>query len=186
MADGHPVQTAGVVLVGPPGAGKTTVGHELAGALRCGMVDSDVLLEQDAGMSCGEVFSAVGEPEFRRREEDAVAAALESDGVVSLGGGAVLSALTRQRLAAHTVIYLRVSVEEGVRRTSGSGTRPVLAATPGSDAESRYRELLAEREALYTGVATYTVDSDGRAPRYTVAEILALLGLHTEPLEDLS
>ncbi|HIW91782.1 MAG TPA: 3-dehydroquinate synthase [Candidatus Corynebacterium avicola] len=169
-----------VVLVGPPGSGKTTVGRSLAEAMRCGLVDTDQLLEEAEGTTCGELFTELGEPEFRRREEKAVAEALRSNGVVSLGGGAVLSPATRELLAAHTVVYLRVSVEEGVRRTAGSSTRPVLVAEPGSDPSDRYRALLTEREELYTSVATHVIDGDGRAPRHTVAEALALLGLHED------
>lgn len=169
-----------VVLVGPPGSGKTTVGSSIAEAMRCDFIDSDLILEKKNGTTCGELFTQVGEPEFRQREEVAVAEALNSTGVVSLGGGAVLSAATRRLLANHTVIYLRVSVEEGVRRTAGSGTRPVLAAQPGTDPADRYREILTERDALYTEVATHVIDGDGRAPRHTVAEVLALLGLHEE------
>ncbi|MGP5653318.1 3-dehydroquinate synthase [Candidatus Corynebacterium faecigallinarum] len=169
-----------VVLVGPPGSGKTTVGRSLAEVMRCGLVDTDQMLEDAAGTSCGELFTELGEPEFRRREEKVVAEALRTTGVVSLGGGAVLSTAARELLAGHTVVYLRVSVEEGVRRTAGSATRPVLAAEPGADPADRYREILTERESLYTEVATHVIDGDGRAPRHTVGEALALLGLHQE------
>jgi shikimate kinase len=123
--------------------------------LRCGVVDSDTLLERDNSMSCGELFTLLGEPEFRRREEVYVARALTSDGVVSLGGGAVLSAATRRLLAEHTVVYLRVSAEEGTRRTAHLATRPVLAAADGVKTPSeRYREILTQREELYQEVAT--------------------------------
>ncbi|MCJ7859633.1 shikimate kinase [Corynebacterium kalidii] len=169
-----------VVLVGPPGAGKSTVGQALGEVLRCGVVDSDTLLERDNAMSCGELFTLLGEPEFRRREETYVARALDSDGVVSLGGGAVLSAATRRLLADHTVVYLRVSAEEGTRRTAHLATRPVLAAADGGDPRERYQEILAQRETLYRGVATHVVDADGRTPRHTVAEVLALIGVHDD------
>ncbi|MGN0094700.1 MAG: shikimate kinase [Corynebacterium sp.] len=174
----HPTAAPRVVLVGPPGAGKSTVGHALGEVLRCGVVDSDTLLERDNSMSCGELFTLLGEPEFRRREEVYVAQALTSDGVVSLGGGAVLSAATRRLLAEHTVVYLRVSAEEGTRRTAHLATRPVLAAADGVDPSERYREILTQREELYQEVATHIVDADGRTPRHTVAEVLALIGVH--------
>ncbi|MEJ6548377.1 shikimate kinase [Corynebacterium sp. USCH3] len=167
-----------VVLVGPPGAGKSTVGHALGEVLRCAVVDSDTLLERDNAMSCGELFTMLGEPEFRRREEIYVAKALDSDGVVSLGGGSVLSPATRRLLTQHTVVYLRVSVEEGTRRTAHLATRPVLAAADGEDPSERYREILTQREGLYQEVATHIVDADGRTPRHTVAEVLALIGVH--------
>lgn len=176
--------TPRVVLVGPPGAGKSTVGHALGEALRCGVVDSDTLLEDANGTSCGELFTALGEPEFRTREETYVAEALGSTGVVSLGGGAVLSAATRRLLAEHTVVYLRVSAEEGTKRTAHLATRPVLAAAEGADPAARYREILAEREDLYEEVATYVVDADGRSPRHTVAEVLSLIGVHDYAADD--
>lgn len=169
------VPTPLAVLVGPPGAGKSTVGHALAAALNCDVVDSDTLLEDDNGVSCGELYTSLGEPEFRRREETYVARALKSGGVVSLGGGAVLSPATRELLAAHTVIYLQVSAEEGTRRTAHLATRPVLAGADGEDPSVRYREILTERETLYREVATRVVDADGRTPRETVAEVLAIV-----------
>ena len=172
-----------VVLVGPPGAGKSTVGHALGEVMRCDVVDSDTLLERDNAMTCGELFTTLGEPEFRRIEEIYVARALDSDGVVSLGGGAVLSAATRRLLAEHTVVYLRVSAEEGTRRTAHLATRPVLAAAEGEDPAQRYREILAQREELYRSVATHIVDADGRTPRHTVAKVLALIGVHDVHVE---
>ncbi|NLF91857.1 MAG: AAA family ATPase, partial [Corynebacterium marinum] len=80
-----------VVLVGPPGAGKSTIGRRLARALSLPLVDSDQLIEEEAGKSCGEVFSELGEPAFRELEARHVQQALGTGGVVSLGGGAVLT-----------------------------------------------------------------------------------------------
>lgn len=170
-----------VVLVGPPGAGKSTVGRALAQALDCGVSDSDALMEQDAGTTCGELFTTLGEPEFRRREEVFVRRALHTDGVVSLGGGAVLSASTRELLAGHTVIYLKISAEEGTRRTAHLSTRPVLTGADGEDPAARYREILAQRENLYREVATETVDADSRTPSQTVTEVLSILEQTSQP-----
>jgi shikimate kinase/3-dehydroquinate synthase len=161
-----------LVLVGLPGAGKTTVGRLLAEALDCGVVDSDELLEQESGTACGELFATLGEPAFREREEAAVARALTTDGIVSLGGGAVTRAATRALLADHTVVYLRISAEEGVRRTAVDDSRPVLAA---NDPTARYRSLLTEREPWYREVADLVVDVDHRTPPEIVTEITTML-----------
>lgn len=94
-----------VVLVGPPGAGKSTLGRRLSHALSCEFTDSDHLIEQAQAKPCGEVFSELGEQDFRALEAQHVAAALRTDGVVSLGGGAVLTESTRDLLERHTVFF---------------------------------------------------------------------------------
>lgn len=160
------------VLVGPPGAGKSTIGRRLARALSLPLVDSDQLIEEEAGKACGEVFTELGEPAFRELEARHVAAALTTGGVVSLGGGAVLTDSTRQLLNQHCVVWIDVSVEEGVRRTANESTRPVLAA---EDPAAHYRRLLEERAPLYHEVADFRVRTDGRAPQQSVADILGFL-----------
>lgn len=159
-----------IVLVGPPGAGKSTIGRRLARALRTALTDTDELIEQLMGKPCGEVFSELGEPEFRRVEEQVVADALTREGIVSLGGGAVISETTRELLADHNVVYLEVSVAEGVRRTAGSGARPILQA---EDPEAHYSALYAARRPFYEEVASFKVRSDARSPQRVVAEILS-------------
>ena len=161
-----------VVLVGPPGAGKSTIGRRLARALSLPLVDSDQLIEEEAGKSCGEVFSELGEPAFRELEARHVQQALGTGGVVSLGGGAVLTDSTRQLLSEHCVVWIDVSAEEGVRRTANESSRPVLAA---DDPAAHYRRLLEERAPLYHEVAAFRVRTDGRAPQQSVADILGFL-----------
>ncbi|WP_297009160.1 iron-containing alcohol dehydrogenase, partial [uncultured Corynebacterium sp.] len=161
-----------LVLVGLPGAGKSTIGRRLAHALHCGVVDTDILIENDRGRRCGEIFSELGEQAFRELEERHVADALRTEGVVSLGGGAVISAKTRALLVDELVVHLRVSAEEGVRRTSGDANRPVVAS---DDPVARYRQLQAERAPFYDEVSDLTVTSEGRDPRQTVSEVLHFL-----------
>lgn len=160
------------VLVGLPGAGKSTIGRRLAHALHSDFVDTDILIEQDRGLPCGDVFTDLGEPAFRALEEGHVARALVTDGIVALGGGAVISPRTRELLADRTVIHLKVSAEEGVRRTTAEGHRPVLAA---EDPVARYRQIQSERAPFYDEISDLTVTSEGRDPRQTVSEILHFL-----------
>lgn len=161
-----------VVLVGPPGAGKSTIGRRLARALSLPLVDSDELLEETEQRTCGSIFAEFGEPKFREIEATAVAQSLTTGGVVSLGGGAVLTESTRDLLADQTVVWIDVSPEEGFRRTHGDDTRPVLAA---DDPAAHYHNLLNTREAYYRSVADYRVRSDGKSPQRIVADILGFL-----------
>ncbi|GGS60537.1 shikimate kinase [Actinokineospora fastidiosa] len=161
------------VVVGPPGAGKTTVGEALAAALGVGFRDTDADVVAAVGKSVAEIFTEDGEEAFRAAEEDAVARALtEHDGVLSLGGGAVLSARTRERLSGHTVVFLNVGLAEGVRRTGLSTARPLLA---GVNPRAKFKELLDARLPLYREVATVEVDTDHSSAEDVVARLTAEL-----------
>lgn len=164
--------TPRVVLVGPPGAGKSTIGRRLARALSLPLVDSDELIAEEAGKPTGVVFSELGEPGFREVEAEKVAHALTTGGIVSLGGGAVLTDSTRELLAAHPVVWVDVSAEEGVRRTGGDDSRPVLAS---ADRSEHYRNLLQTRAPLYREVSDFRVRTDMRSPQQVVADILGFL-----------
>ena len=164
--------TPRVVLVGPPGAGKSTIGLRLARALHAPLTDTDHMIEEREGDTCGNVFTRLGEPKFREIEEEVIAEALQRPGIISLGGGAVLSQATRDRLADHDVVYLEVSIEEGVRRTAGESGRPVLAA---DDPAEHYRRLYEFRRPFYEEVASFKARSDSRSPQRVVAEILGYL-----------
>ncbi|SHG14296.1 shikimate kinase [Streptoalloteichus hindustanus] len=160
-----------VVLVGPPGSGKTTIGTLLAERLGVAFRDTDADVERAAGRTVAEIFTEDGEPVFRDMEERAVATALvEHDGVLALGGGAVLSAETRRRLAGHRVAFLSVGLAEGVRRTGLSTARPLLA---GVNPRATFRTLLEARLPLYREVATVEVDTDGREPAEVAESVLA-------------
>lgn len=170
-----------VVLVGPPGAGKSTIGRKLARELGVPLYDTDAGIEEETGRTIPEIFAADGEPEFRRIEERVVRrAVLDELGVVSLGGGAVLSESTRALLRERTVVYLEISVAEGLRRTGASTGRPLLN---GADPGAKYRELMRIRRPLYREVSSIRVRTDGRSPGRVVRAILAELGVETDAPE---
>ncbi len=163
-----------VVLVGPPGAGKTTVGQELARRLSIGYRDTDADIVAAQGREISDIFVEDGEPVFRRLEHAAVAAALaEHPGVLSLGGGAVMDEDTRGALAGLPVVFLDVSLADAVRRVGLDAPRPLLAINP----RAAWRELMESRRPLYTGVARAVVGTDGRTPQEIAEEILDVLEL---------
>uniref|UniRef100_UPI0007A4786A shikimate kinase n=1 Tax=Nocardia sienata TaxID=248552 RepID=UPI0007A4786A len=166
-----------VVLIGPPGAGKTTIGRKLARELGVELYDTDAGIEEVTGRSIPEIFAADGEPEFRRIEEEVVGEALATrSGVVSLGGGAVLSERTRALLRDRTVVYLEISIAEGLRRTGAGTHRPLLG---GADPGAKYRELMRTRRPLYREVTSVRVRTDGRSPGRVVRSILGKLALES-------
>jgi shikimate kinase len=150
-----------IVLVGPPGAGKTTVGRLLAERLGQPFRDTDADIEVAAGKSISEIFFDEGEDHFRALERAAVARALgEHQGVLSLGGGAVMAAETRALLKGHHVVFLQVSLGDAAKRVGLNRDRPVLALNP----RAALRTLMEERLPLYLEVATVQVDTDGLSP----------------------
>ena len=162
-----------VVLVGAPGSGKSTVGQALAEYLSVGFRDTDADVEAAAGTSISDIFVEHGEQHFRALERTAVRTALaEHDGVLALGGGAVLADETRELLAEHTVVFLNVGMAEGVRRTGLSAARPLLA---GVNPRATFKALLDARLPLYREVATVEVDTDKHEPPGIVDAIVDAL-----------
>ncbi|WP_343245078.1 shikimate kinase [Streptomyces sp. SID14478] len=163
-----------VVLVGPMGVGKSTVGGMLAERLGCAYRDTDDDIVAAQGRAIAEIFVDEGEETFRALEKAAVAAALaDHAGVLALGGGAVLDADTRALLAGHRVVYLSMDVEEAAKRTGLNVARPLLAVNP----RKQWRELMEARRHLYTDVAGVVVATDGRTPDEVAQAVLDALEL---------
>ena len=159
-----------LVLVGPPGAGKSTVGPLLAERLEVAFRDTDHDVERQVGKTIAEVFFDDGEARFRELETVAVASALaEHDGVLSLGGGAVLDAGSRLLLREHDVVLLSVGLSDAASRVGLSRDRPVLALNP----RASLKALLDQRMPLYREVATRTVETGGKSPQQVVEEVLS-------------
>jgi shikimate kinase len=160
-----------VVLIGPPGAGKTTVGTALAARLGVTFTDTDAVIEAAAGKPVADIFITDGEPEFRRLERDAVAAALDTQaGVIGLGGGAVMDEQTQKLLAGHRVVYLETGFTELTRRVGLDRARPLLI---GTNPRAQLKALLDQRLPVYDGLSWLTVGTDGRDPDEVAAEIAA-------------
>ncbi|MER6271161.1 shikimate kinase [Streptomyces sp900105755] len=154
------------------GVGKSTVGRLLAERLGLGYRDTDEDIVAAEGRTIAEIFVDEGESAFRAIEKRAVHTALaEHEGVLALGGGAILDADTRALLAGHRVLYLSLDVEEAVKRTGLNVARPLLAVNP----RKQWRELMEARRHLYEEVATAVVPTDGRIPGEVADKALAVL-----------
>jgi shikimate kinase len=162
-----------LVLVGAAGSGKTTVGRLVAERLGVGFRDTDADVEQDAGKTVSDVFVDDGEDRFRALEQDAVRHALaEHDGVLALGGGAVVDPQTRQALAGHRVVFLDVGLADAAHRCGFDRSRPLLLGNP----RAQLRQMLDERRPHYLQVATATVGTDDREPTDVATDVAGLLG----------
>jgi shikimate kinase/3-dehydroquinate synthase len=169
-----------LVLVGPMGSGKTAVGASLARRWGVTMRDTDHDIEQSTGLRVAEIFETQGEDGFRDLEHRVVVQALAThDGVLALGGGAVVRADTRAALAEYAarggrVVLLEVDADVALGRVGHDANRPLLAG----DARGRWEALLEQRRAWYEEVATLRVRSGGRSAAHVAQQVERLLTAH--------
>lgn len=166
-----------VVLAGPPGSGKSTVARALSDLLEVGSRDTDADVERTAGKSISDIFVDDGESAFRALEVDAVAHALrEHDGVLSLGGGAVLDQQTQKNLAEYRelgglVVFLDVSLAAAAPRVGFNQSRPLLLGNP----RAQWKILMEKRRPTYEAVSNFHILTDGLSPKQVAQAIAAQL-----------
>ncbi|GAA2105261.1 shikimate kinase [Microlunatus panaciterrae] len=157
-----------VVIVGAPGSGKSTVGALLAARLGLTFRDVDAVIEAEVGKPVAEIFADDGEPVFRALEEATTLRLLAEDGVLSLGGGAVISPEIRAALKGREVVWLQVGPAQAAKRVGMTEARPLLLG----NVRGRLIKLLAERTPLYAEVASQSVPTDDRSPEEVVRIIV--------------
>lgn len=171
-----------LILVGPMGAGKSTIGRLLAAELSRDFLDSDHEIQARCGADIPWIFDVEGEAGFRQREEHMIAELSEREGVViATGGGAVLRENNRRRLRERgSVIYLFTTVEQQLKRVAKDRNRPLLQRP---DREQVLREMFDLRDPLYRATADIVVRTDRRSPRAVVNEIVRRVQRLVDPLQ---
>ena len=168
------------VLIGAPGAGKSSVGRRVAERLGVPFADSDALIEQRAGKPVSDIFIADGEAEFRRMEREEIADALRDfPGVLSLGGGAILDDATRTALHEHRVVWLKVDLTNATHRVGLNSARPLLLG----NVRGTMLTMLEQRTPLYAEVASIEVETSGRPLKEVVTDVVTALiaGIECRP-----
>ena len=165
-----------IFLVGPMGAGKSTIGRHLADELHLEFFDSDQEIERRTGADIAWIFDLEGEDGFRKREENVINDLTDMQGIVlATGGGSVVSKTVRNRLSARgIVVYLQTTIDKQVDRTQRDKRRPLLQ---NDDTEQVLRDLAAERNPMYEEVADYVVDTDDQSARAVANQIINKIGL---------
>ncbi len=164
-----------IILIGPPGAGKSTIGKQLARSLDSSFTDTDQIIEAQTNTSISQIFIDQGEPWFRKLEEEVVLRAItDIDGVLSLGGGAPLSIAAQEKIKSisHPVVFLDVSLATAAPRVGFNRDRPLLLNNP----RAAWQELMDKRRPIYESLATQIVAVDGLTPKEVCARIIEAVG----------
>jgi shikimate kinase len=159
-----------VVLIGPPGAGKSTIGKALAKEIATEFVDSDSEIERITGKKISDIFVEEGEAVFRKTEVEVVTALLDGfEGVIALGGGAPINTQIQEALTGvdFPVIFIDVSISQAANRIGFNKDRPLLLINP----RQQWMNLMSERRPIYEKLASQTVNSDSQKP-HEVAKLI--------------
>ena len=164
-----------IILIGPPGAGKTSVGKVLAKKLSLNFLDSDKVVEEKSGKSISEIFITDGEPAFREMERAAVIDLIENqDGVIALGGGSVMDLeVSKRLLPMANVVFLDVSISNAAPRVGFNRDRPLLLGNP----RQQWIALMEKRRSTYEALAKARVSNKKKKPVEVVEEIVKELAL---------
>nr|AAX77742.1 unknown protein [synthetic construct] len=169
------IRTKNIFLIGPVGAGKSTIGKQLAKQLKLEFIDSDDVIEKKCGVDINWIFDLEGEEGFRKREREVIAEILaeKQNIVLATGGGAILDPETRSLLSSRgKVVYLEATIEQQLERTSKDTKRPLLRV---DDKRPVLEQLMAEREPLYRSIADVVVETNGATVKNIVNKISTFL-----------